>query len=151
MERTLLIIKPDALQRGLAGAILARLERRGLKIVGLKLLHMDQAQASRLYAVHQGKPFFPGLIQYITSSPVLVALLEGTNAVQVVRKTMGATDPAQAEPGTIRGDLSLEIGRNLVHGSDSLETAAREIPIFFSPQEIWGYPRDTDRWIFEEE
>ena len=149
MERTLVLIKPDAMQRGLAGAIISRLERRGLKVVALKLIHMDRALAQRHYAVHQGKPFFEGLVAYITSCPIIAAVFEGTRAVEVVRRAMGETDPARAAPGTIRADFGLEIGRNLVHGSDALETAKQEIALFFAPEEIVTYPRDTDRWIFE--
>ena len=149
MERTLVIIKPDAIQRGLAGTILARLEQRGLKLVALKMLQMDEDLARRLYAIHQGKAFFSGLVSYITSSAVIAAVLEGKKAVEVVRRTMGETDPAQATPGTIRGDLALEIGRNLIHGSDSQETAEREINLFFPPEEIISYQRDGERWITE--
>ena len=149
MERTLVLIKPDAMQRGLAGAILARLEQRGLKIVALKLIHMDRALAERHYAIHLGKPFFSGLVDYITSSPIIAAVFEGTRAIEVVRRTMGETDPARAAPGTIRADFGLEIGRNLVHGSDAPETAQQEIALFFSPKEIVTYSRDADRWVFE--
>ncbi len=137
------------MQRGLAGEILSRLERRGLRIAALRLLRMDEALAGRLYAEHEGKPFYEGLISYITACPIIVAVLEGTGAVDTVRKTMGATDPAAAEPGTIRGDLALETGRNLVHGSDSLESAKREVALFFTEDEVRSYPRDVDRWLFE--
>ncbi|MFQ6057416.1 MAG: nucleoside-diphosphate kinase [Anaerolineae bacterium] len=149
MERTLVIVKPDGVQRGLIGETISRLERRGLKIVALKMLWMDTDLAHRLYAVHRGKPFFEGLIKYITSSPVVVMVVKGKDAIEIVRRTMGATAPAEAAPGTIRGDFGLEIGRNLVHGSDSPETAAFEIPLFFNEDEILSYQRDTDRWIFE--
>jgi len=149
MERTLVLIKPDAMQRSLAGEILARLERRGLRIVAMRLFQMDEALARRHYAEHEGKPFYEGLISYITSCPIIAAVFEGTNAVEVVRKTMGATNPAAAEPGTIRGDLALETGRNLIHGSDSLESARREIALFFRDDEVHTYPRDVDRWLFE--
>jgi len=149
MDRTLVIIKPEAIQRGLAGTILARLELRGLKLVALKMLRMDEHLAQRLYAIHQGKAFFHGLIGYITRSPVIAAVLEGKKAVEVVRRTMGETDPVQATPGTIRGDLALEIGRNLIHGSDSPETAASEVDLFFAPEEIISYQRDGERWITE--
>lgn len=149
MERTLVLIKPDAMQRSLAGEIVARLERRGLRIVAMRLFQMDEALARRHYAEHEGKPFFEGLISYITSCPIIAAVFEGTNAVEVVRKTMGATNPAAAEPGTIRGDLALETGRNLIHGSDSLESARREIALFFRDDEVHTYPRDVDRWVFE--
>jgi nucleoside-diphosphate kinase len=150
MERTLFIVKPDGVQRGLVGPILARLETRGLKIVGLKLARIDEALARRHYAEHEGKPFFAGLIEYITSAPVVLAVLQGPRAVSVVRQTMGATRPFDAAPGTIRADLALETGRNLVHGSDSPASAAREISLFFRPEELIDWSRETDRWIFEE-
>ncbi len=149
MQRTLVLIKPDAMQRGLAGEIIARLERRGLRIAAMRMLHMDEALARRHYAEHEGKPFFEGLIGYITSCPIIAAIFEGPRAVEIVRKTMGATNPANAEPGTIRGDLGLETGRNLIHGSDSPESARREIALFFDEDDIHPYPRDIDRWILE--
>jgi nucleoside-diphosphate kinase len=149
MERTLVLIKPDAMQRGLAGEIISRLERRGLRIAGLRLFRMEEALARRHYAEHEGKPFFEGLIEYITACPIVAVVFEGTGAVDTVRRTMGATDPANAEPGTIRGDLGLETGRNLIHGSDSLESAKREIALFFQDADLHSYQRDTDRWIFE--
>ena len=149
MERTLLLVKPDGMQRGLAGEILGRLERRGLKLVGLKLMQVSESLARRHYGEHEGKPFFDGLIRYITSSPIIAAVLEGTSAVQATRNTLGKTNPINAEPGTIRGDLGLETGRNLVHGSDSTESAEREIALFFSSDELLTYPRDVDRWVFE--
>ena len=149
MERTLVIIKPDAVQRGLVGEIVARLERRGLKIVGLKLMQMDEELARRHYSIHEGKPFFEGLIDYITSAPVVVMVMEGAKAIEVVRRTMGATNPADAAPGTIRADYALEIGRNLVHGSDGPETARTEVALFFAEGELVSWQRDTDRWIFE--
>ena len=149
MERTLVLIKPDAIQRGLAGEILSRLERRGLRMIALRLLQMDEGLARRHYAEHEGKPFYEGLIAYITACPIIAAVFEGTNAVDTVRKTMGATNPAAAGPGTIRGDLGLETGRNLIHGSDSLESAKREVALFFREDELLSYPRDVDRWVFE--
>ena len=149
MQRTLIIVKPDAVQRGLIGAVLGRLEARGLKLVGLKLMAVDDALARRHYAVHEGKPFFAGLIQYISSSPVVVGVFEGRDAVTVVRATVGATNPVDAPPGTIRGDLALEIGRNLIHASDSPETAASEVALWFRPEELVGWERATDRWVFE--
>jgi nucleoside-diphosphate kinase len=148
-ERTLIIVKPDATQRGLIGPILARLEARGLKLIGLKLARVPRALAERHYAEHEGKPFYAKLLDYITSAPVVVGCLEGTNAVQVVRNTVGATDPANATPGTIRGDWALEIGRNLVHASDRVETAERELALWFGEGELMSYGRDTDRWVFE--
>lgn len=149
MEQTLVLVKPDAMQRGLAGEILARLERRGLKLSGLKLMQVSDALARRHYAEHEGKPFFEGLIAYITSSPIIAAAFEGTEAIQATRNTLGKTNPVNAEPGTIRGDFGLETGRNLVHGSDSPQSAARELALFFSAGELLSYPRDVDRWIFE--
>jgi nucleoside-diphosphate kinase len=149
MERTLVLIKPDAMQRGLAGEILARLERRGLRIAGLKLMHIDRALAERHYAEHVGKPFYEGLVAYITSSPIVAAVFEGTGAVEAVRSTMGKTNPREAPPGTIRGDFGLEIGRNLIHGSDSTESAAREVALFFDEAALHSYERAIDRWVFE--
>ncbi len=148
MERTFVIIKPDAVQRGLIGEIVARLERRGLKIVGMKFLQVSEELARQHYAVHEGKPFFEGLIQYITSAPVVAMVLEGTDAIAAVRNSMGATRPAEAAPGTIRGDFGLEIGRNLVHGSDGPETAATEIALWFG-DDLVSWQRSTDPWIFE--
>lgn len=149
MERTLVIVKPDGVQRGLIGPIITRLEQRGLKIVGLKMMQITPELARKHYAIHEGKPFFDGLIRYITSSPVVVMVVEGKKAIEVVRATMGATNPVAAAPGTIRADYALEIGRNLVHGSDGPETAKTEIALFFKPEELLDYSRDTDRWIFE--
>jgi nucleoside-diphosphate kinase len=149
MERTLVLIKPDAMQRGLAGEILARLERRGLRIVGLKLLQVDRALAERHYGEHAGKPFFEGLVTYITACPIVAIALEGTDAVEAVRSTMGKTNPRDAAPGTIRGDFGLEIGRNLIHGSDSTDSAARELALFFGEGEQFTYTRDVDAWVFE--
>jgi nucleoside-diphosphate kinase len=149
VERTLFIIKPDAVQRGLIGEITARLERRGLRLVAMKMIRMSQELARRHYAIHEGKPFFEPLIAYITSAPVVVMVWEGPKAIEIVRQTMGATNPADAVPGTIRADYALEIGRNLVHGSDSPQTAAAEIALFFAPEEITSWERDTDRWIIE--
>ena len=149
MERTLILVKPDAMQRGLAFDVLGRLERRGLRIAGLRLLQVDEAMAMRHYGEHEGMPFFRGLVDYITSSPIIAAVFEGTNAVAAARSTIGATNPTESAAGTIRGDLGLEIGRNLVHGSDSVESADREIGIFFEGQPVLDWPRDTDRWLFE--
>jgi len=144
MERSLVLIKPDAMQRGLAGAIISRLEERGLKLVAIKILHLDKALAQRLYAIHKDKPFFDSLVSYISSAPIIAIIFEGKSAVEVVRKTMGATDPAQAEPGTIRGDFGLDIERNTVHGADSVETAEEEIKLFFSQDEIFNYHKEVD-------
>jgi nucleoside-diphosphate kinase len=149
MQRTLVIVKPDGVQRGLVGPILTRLESRGLKIVGLKLVQVSSELATRHYAEHLGKSFYDGLLAYITSAPVVVACVEGTSAVQMVRNTVGATNPLNAAPGTIRGDLALDIGRNLIHASDAPDTAERELALWFSTDELVGYGRETDRWIFE--
>lgn len=148
-ERTLVLIKPDAIQRGLVGAIISRLEAKGLKLVAMKMLHMDEGMAKRHYEAHIGKTFFPDLVRFITSSPLIAMVWQGREAVEVVRKAMGATDPVKAEPGTIRGDFGLDIGRNLVHGSDSLEAAEKEIALFFDQGEILDYPRDVEGWITE--
>lgn len=148
MNRSLVLLKPDAIQRGLAGEIISRLERKGLKIVALKMLRMDQTLARRHYAVHEGKPFFDDLVQFITSSPVIAIIFQGRNAVQVIRQMMGETDPAKATTGTIRGDFGVDIGHNLVHGSDSPESASKEIDLFFSAEEIFDYRRELDAWIY---
>ncbi len=137
MEKSLVLIKPDAIQRGLIGAIITRLEKQGLKLVALKMLHLDKALAQQHYAVHTDKPFFEGLVNYITSAPITAAVFEGKKAVEVIRKAMGTTDPAKAEAGTIRGDFGLDIERNTIHGSDSIETAEKEIKLFFTEDEIY--------------
>ena len=138
-QRTLVLLKPDALQRGLVGEIVSRLERRGLKVVAMKMIWMDEALANRHYAVHRDKVFFATLVEFITSGPIIAAILEGDDAVEVVRETMGETDPALARPGTIRGDLAQDIGHNLIHGSDSEETAKEEIGLFFSEADVFPY------------
>lgn len=149
MERTLFIVKPDGVQRGLVGEIVGRLERRGLRLIGMKLMQIAPELASRHYAVHLGKPFYEGLIKYITSAPVVVMVWEGPNAIELVRATMGATNPVKAAPGTIRADLGLMTGRNLVHGSDGPETAAFEIGLFFRDEELVSYTRSVEPWILE--
>jgi nucleoside-diphosphate kinase len=149
MERTLVILKPDAIQRGLIGPIITRLEQRGLRFAAMKLMQISPDLAARHYAIHKGKPFYEGLVQFITSGPVVAAVIEGKDAIDIVRKTLGATSPANAEPGTIRADFGLEIGRNLVHGSDGPDTAAYEIPLFFAEDEILTYERAVDHWIHE--
>lgn len=149
MERTLVLCKPDAMQRGLGGEILKRLEQRGLRIIGLKLMRIDRALAEQHYAEHKGKPFFDGLVEYITSAPVIAAVFEGTNAITAVRGAVGSTDPSAAAPGSIRADYGLERGRNLVHASDSPESGRRESGLFFKDGELLSWARDTDRWIFE--
>lgn len=149
VQTTLVLIKPDGLQRGLAGEIITRLERRGLKIVGMKLLQVDETLANRHYEAHVGKPFFPGLVQFITTSPVVALAIQGKNSIEIVRQTMGATDPKAAGSGTVRGDLGVDIGRNLVHGSDSPEAAEREITLFFNPGELVEWSRSLEEWITE--
>lgn len=148
MERTLVLVKPDAVQRGLTGEIISRIERRGLKIVALRLMRVDEALARRHYAEHEGKPFLEGLVAFITSSPIVAAVVEGPNAVELVRATMGATDPQKAAPGTIRGDLGVYIQNNLIHGSDSPSAAQREIALFFNESDILSWDRKTDASIF---
>ena len=149
MERTLVLVKPDGVQRGLIGEVISRLEGRGLKLVGMKLMQVDDALARRHYGEHVDRPFFAGLVEFITSSPVVAMAWEGDNAVAAVRNTMGQTNPTDSPPGTIRGDLALDIGRNLVHGSDSPESARRELDLFFSAGEILDYTRSNDPWIKE--
>jgi len=149
LQRTLVLVKPDGVQRGLVGAIVARLERRGLKLIGLKMMRISKEVAARHYAEHQGKPFFDGLITFITSGPVVAMIWEGREAVTVVRSLMGATDPLKASPGTIRGDLALDLGMNLIHGSDSPARAETEIALFFERGELHDYDRTADRWIRE--
>ena len=139
MERSLVLIKPDAMQRGLAGAIISRLENLGLKLVAMKLLHPDTALAQRHYAIHKDKPFYDSLVNYISSAPIIACVFEGEGAVEVIRKAMGATDPTKAEAGTIRGDFGLDIEHNTVHGSDSAATAEEEIKLFFSRDELFSY------------
>jgi len=136
MERTLILVKPDAMERNLGGAVLARLEGAGLKLVALKMLHIDEALANQHYAIHTGKPFFKDLIEYITSYPIIAAVFEGENAVEVARRTMGATNPQKAEAGTIRRDFGIDLQRNSVHGSDSPENAEKEISLFFTKKEF---------------
>ena len=149
VERSLIILKPDAVQRGLVSAILGRLEQRGLQIVGLKLMRVTEDLARKHYAEHDGKPFFAGLIEYITSGPVVVINVKGKNVIETVRTMVGATNPVKAAPGTIRGDYGLEIGRNLIHASDSPESGERETAIFFAPNELFTVERSVDRWIYE--
>ncbi len=149
MERTLILAKPDALQRGLVGEIVARFERRGLRIAGLKLMRVSTALAQEHYKEHAGKPFFNGLVEYITTCPIVAMVVEGPGAIELARTMIGATNPANAAPGSIRGDLGASIGRNLVHGSDSTASAAREVSLFFKADELLGYERASDPWIFE--
>jgi nucleoside-diphosphate kinase len=149
MEKSLVLIKPDAVQRGLAGKIIDRIERRGLRIAAMKMLRMDKELASRHYGIHKDKPFFNSLVGFITSGPIVAIVFEGPQAVEVIRQTMGSTNSAKAAAGTIRGDFGVDLQQNLVHGSDSLENAAKEIAIFFKPEEILEYKRDIDRWVTE--
>ena len=146
-ERTLVLIKPDGVQRQLVGRILARYEDRGLKLVGLKLVKVDRDLAERHYAAHREKPFFAGLVEFIISAPLVALAFDGPNAISVVRAINGATRPHEAAPGTIRGDFALETGQNLVHASDSAETAEHELSIWFSPDELHAYARDIDAWV----
>ena len=148
-ERTFVLLKPDAVQRGLVGPILGRFEHRGLKVVGLKMMKVSRQLAETYYLEHKGKPFFEGLVKYVTADPVVSMVLEGDNAVAVVRRMMGETNSAEAEPGTIRGDFGLQIGRNLIHGSDSLESSKREISLFFRPEELLLYTRIDEASVYE--
>lgn len=149
MERSLIILKPDAVQRGLVSTILGRLEQRGLRFAGLKMMHVTEELARKHYAEHEGKPFFAGLIEYITSGPVVVVVVTGKNVIETVRTMVGATNPVKSAPGTIRGDFGLEIGRNLIHASDSPESGERETAIFFASNELVTMERSVDRWIYE--
>jgi nucleoside-diphosphate kinase len=146
-QRSLVLIKPDAMQRGLAGEIISRIETRGLKIIAMKMLQLDKNLAQRHYAIHKGKAFFDDLVNFIASSPIIAIVFQGKDAVGVIRRTMGETNPAKALPGTIRGDLGIDIEHNLIHGSDSPENAAEEINLFFSAEEISNYYRGIDKWI----
>lgn len=150
MERTFVMVKPDGVQRGLVGEVISRLERKGLKIVAMKMLWIKRELAENHYAEHREKPFFSSLVEYITSGPVVAMVVEGRNAVKVVRSLVGATNPAEAAVGTIRGDFGLDVGRNIVHASDSLQSAEREISLFFDEKEIIDYERIDESWIYEE-
>ena len=149
MERSLVLVKPDGVQRGLIGEVTGRLERRGLKMVAAKFLQVSQELAKTHYAVHKGKPFYDGLIDYITSAPVMAMVWEGPNAIAAIRQTMGATRPTEAAPGSIRHDFALEVGRNLTHASDSVENGEKEVALWFKSTELVDWKRDADRWIFE--
>ncbi|HLZ23749.1 MAG TPA: nucleoside-diphosphate kinase [Ktedonobacterales bacterium] len=148
MERTLIIVKPDGVQRGLIGQILTRFETRGFKLAGLKLMRITRELAERHYAEHQGKSFYESLVAFITSSPVVVGVVEGPNAIAMVRTMMGATNPANAAPGTIRGDFAISLSYNIIHGSDGTEAAQREVSLFFSPEELVELNRPNDTWVF---
>ncbi|KYK28614.1 MAG: nucleoside-diphosphate kinase [Candidatus Proteinoplasmatales archaeon SG8-5] len=149
MERTFVMIKPDGVQRAIVGQVISRLETKGLKLVAARMLHIDGELASKHYGEHVGKPFYEPLISYITSGPVLATVFEGKNAVSCVRTVVGKTNPQEADPGTIRGDFGMETGRNIIHASDSTESAAREIALFFSENEIMDYSRIDEPWVYE--
>ena len=148
-QQTLILVKPDGVQRSLIGQIIGRIEQKGLQVAAAKLIQLDQNIAEKHYGEHMGKPFFTGLVNFITSSPIMAMVIEGVNAIEVMRTTMGSTNPVEAAPGTIRGDYGLSIGLNLIHGSDSVDSAKREIALFFSKSEIIDYSRDVDKWITE--
>ena len=150
LEKTFVLVKPDGVQRGLIGEVISRLERRGLRLVAARFQPVSRNMAERLYAVHQGKPFYAGLLDYIKSGPVMAMVWEGPNAIAAVRQTMGATRPIEAEPGSLRHDFSLEVGRNLTHASDSIDTARKEIDLWFSSEDLVDWSRDLDPWIFEQ-
>ncbi len=149
MERTLVLVKPDGVERGLIGEVISRLERRGLRLVAAKFTWVSKQLAETHYAIHKGKPFYEGLISYITSAPVMAMVWEGPNAVAAVRQTMGSTKPTEAAPGTLRHDFALEVGRNLTHASDEPGNAEKEVALWFRPEELVDWQRDVDRWIFE--
>jgi nucleoside-diphosphate kinase len=149
VEQTLVLVKPDGVQRGLVGEVISRLERRGLRLVGAKFMAVSQELAETHYAIHKGKPFYAGLISYITSAPVMAMVWEGPNAVAAVRQTMGATRPTEAAPGSIRHDFALEVGRNLTHASDTPENGQKEVALWFRPEDLVSWERAVDRWIFE--
>ena len=149
MEKTLILVKPDGVQRGLAGEIISRFERRGLKMVGMKFMLISRELAETHYGVHRERPFFESLVSYIISGPIVAMVWEGKDAIAAARSTMGATNPVAAAPGTIRGDFGMEIGRNLVHGSDSPENGEKEVALFFKAEELVSWGRDADSWIKE--
>lgn len=149
MEQSLVLVKPDGVQRGLVGEIIARLERRGLRLAGAKFMQVSKELAEEHYAEHKGKPFYDGLVSYITASPVMAMAWEGPNAVAAIRQTMGATRPTEAAPGTVRHDFGLEVGRNLTHASDKPETGQREVGLWFKKDELVSWTREIDKWVFE--
>ena len=149
MERSLVLVKPDGVQRGLVGEVIARLERRGLRLVAARFMQVDRSLAESHYAVHKGKPFYDGLIAYITSAPVMAMVWDGPNAVAAIRQTMGATRPTEAAPGSLRHDYALEVGRNLTHASDSVENGEKEVALWFKPAELVEWARAIDPWVFE--
>jgi nucleoside-diphosphate kinase len=150
MERSLVLVKPDAVQRGLIGEVILRLERRGLRLIAAKFIAVSDELAKTHYAIHKGKPFYDGLIQYITSAPVMAMVWEGPNAINAIRQTMGATRPTDASPGSIRHDFALEIGRNLTHASDTPENGVKEVALWFNPDELVSWDRAIDLWVFED-
>ena len=149
MERTLILVKPDGVQRSLVGTIISKFEGRGLKLIGLKMQQLSKETAEEHYGEHKGKPFYDGLVNFITSGPLVAMAFEGDNCIEICRSTMGATNPFSAGPGTIRGDFAVDIGRNVVHGSDSVASAVREIELFFDHQELFNWNRAIDKWIIE--
>jgi len=149
MERTLVLVKPDGVERGLVGEVIARLERRGLRLVAAKFMQVSKELAETHYAIHKGKPFYDGLISYIISAPVMAMVWEGPNAVAAVRQTMGATRPTEAAPGTLRHDFALEVGRNLTHASDEVANGEKEVALWFKKEELVDWKREVDKWIFE--
>ena len=149
MERSLVLVKPDGVQRALIGEVISRLERRGLRLVAAKFMRVSRELADTHYAIHQGKPFYDGLISYITSAPVMAMVWEGPNAVAAIRQTMGATRPTEAAPGSLRHDFALEVGRNLTHASDTPENGANEVALWFRQEELVNWTREVDRWVFE--
>jgi nucleoside-diphosphate kinase len=149
VEKTLVLVKPDGVQRGLIGEVLTRLERRGLRLIGAKFMQVSNELAETHYAIHKGKSFYAGLIKYITSAPVMAMVWEGPNAILAVRQTMGSTRPTEAAPGSIRHDFALQVGRNLTHASDTPENGEKEVALWFKPDELISWSRDSDNWIFE--
>ena len=149
MERSLVLVKPDGVQRALIGEVISRLERRGLRLVAAKFMQVSRELADTHYAIHKGKPFYDGLISYITSAPVMAMVWEGPNAVAAIRQTMGATRPTEAAPGSLRHDFALEVGRNLTHASDTVENGANEVNLWFRPEDLVNWNREVDRWVFE--
>ncbi len=149
MERSLVLVKPDGVERGLIGEIISRLERRGLRLIAAKFIQVSQQLAETHYSIHKGKPFYDGLIKYITSAPVMAMVWEGPNAIVAIRQTMGATRPTEAAPGSIRHDFALEVGRNLTHASDSIDNGEKEVALWFNSAELVDWKREADQWIFE--
>jgi len=149
VERSLVLVKPDGVQRALVGEVISRLERRGLRLVGAKFMQVNRELAETHYAIHKGKPFYDGLIEYIISAPVMAMVWEGPNAVAAIRQTMGATRPTEAAPGSLRHDFALEVGRNLTHASDTVENGGKEVTLWFKSEELVDWKREVDRWVFE--